>query len=65
MDVSCGCCLRGGGLNCYSCEDDQGRIAYCDGDNEKDRECGDHVIGCIEETVLNKETREGPNSIGF
>ena len=34
-----------GGLNCWVCEDGEGRRAVCDGNNEKDKECGDHVIG--------------------
>ena len=36
-----------GGLNCWVCEDGEGRRAVCDGNNEKDKECGDQVIGWV------------------
>ena len=47
-----------GGLSCWACEDAEGRRAACDGNNEKEKECGDAVIGCVEEVTLNKETGE-------
>ena len=37
------------GLSCLACENSDGHHVGCSGDNEKEKECGDHVIGCVEE----------------
>jgi len=46
------------GLNCWVCEDEAGSPAVCNGENEKDKECGPYTIGCVEEVTLNKENGE-------
>ena len=53
------CFELGRGLSCYVCEE-EGHAVICsdNGDNEIEKECGDHIIGCVEEVVLVKNTSE-------
>ena len=35
------------GLNCWVCEDEEGKRAVCNGENERDKECEPYTIGKI------------------
>ena len=37
------------GLSCLVCENAEGHHVECNGENEVEKACGDHVIGCVEE----------------
>ena len=41
------------GLSCFVCENEEGHHVECSGENEKEKACGDHVIGCVEEVGEN------------
>ena len=37
------------GLSCLVCEDGNGTHVPCTDETQKEKDCGDHVVGCVEE----------------
>ena len=52
----------GAGISCVQCLDGDGRRAECTGSNESEGECGEHVIGCMEEIRELKKQQLGCSS---